>query len=202
FGGRFKIIETIKKRIRDEIGEYVTVSVGLSYNKLLAKLGSGMNKPNGLTVISEKNLEEIYSKVELTDFCGIGEKIKLFNNLKKFYLVLIFPNFSISTSEIYKNFNLRLTKCRKKNYNYIFDKLKFNVTDYLCNDLETVTENKYPDIVKIKDTLLSLGAEGALMSGSGSTVFGLFSSLKEAKNVYESLSKKDNWQLFLAHLLI
>lgn len=77
FGGRLKIIETIKKRINDEIGEYITVSVGLSYNKLLAKLGSGMNKPNGITKIYPENVESIYSGIELTDFCGIGERIAI-----------------------------------------------------------------------------------------------------------------------------
>jgi DNA polymerase IV len=77
FGGRYKIIQKIKERIRNEIGEYVTVSVGLSYNKLLAKLGSGMNKPDGFTEINPFDVEKIYSKIELTDFCGIGERIKV-----------------------------------------------------------------------------------------------------------------------------
>lgn len=76
FGGRYKIIETIRDRIAKEIGEYITVSVGLSYNKFLAKLGSGMNKPNGFSEINLENLEEVYSKVKLTDFCGIGGRIE------------------------------------------------------------------------------------------------------------------------------
>lgn len=76
FGGRFRIVETIKQRVNDEIGEYITVSVGLSYNKLLAKLASGLNKPNGFVQIDPENVEEVYSKVKLTDFCGIGERIE------------------------------------------------------------------------------------------------------------------------------
>jgi len=76
FGGRFKLIEAIKRRINHEIGEYITVSVGLSHNKLLAKLGSGMNKPNGITKIYPEDVENIYSKAKLTDFCGIGERIE------------------------------------------------------------------------------------------------------------------------------
>ncbi|HYM65565.1 MAG TPA: DNA polymerase IV [Candidatus Sulfotelmatobacter sp.] len=77
FGGRFKIIERIRERIKNEIGEYITVSVGISYNKLLAKLGSGLNKPNGLVEITEENKDEIYKKVKLTDFCGIGQRVAL-----------------------------------------------------------------------------------------------------------------------------
>lgn len=76
FGGRYEVIETIKKRIAEEIGEYITVSVGLSYNKLLSKLASGLNKPNGFVQIKPEDVEEIYSKTELTDFCGIGLRVE------------------------------------------------------------------------------------------------------------------------------
>lgn len=77
FGGNLELIERIKTRIREEIGEYITVSVGMSYNKLLSKLGSGINKPNGFLEINAKNLDEVYAKCKLTDFCGIGERIAI-----------------------------------------------------------------------------------------------------------------------------
>lgn len=77
FGGVYKVIETIKRRINDEIGEHITVSVGLSHNKLLAKLASGLNKPNGFVEIKPENVEEVYSRAKLTDFCGIGERVKV-----------------------------------------------------------------------------------------------------------------------------
>ncbi len=76
FGGRYKIVQTIKKRIEREIGQYITVSVGLSHNKLLAKLASGLNKPEGFTQIKKEDIEKIYSRVKLTDFCGIGFRIE------------------------------------------------------------------------------------------------------------------------------
>ncbi len=76
FGGPFKTIETIKRRIKEEIGEYITASFGISHNKLLAKLASGMNKPDGLTEIRPEDIINIYTKAELTDICGIGERIK------------------------------------------------------------------------------------------------------------------------------
>ena len=79
FGSRYKVVETIKGRVEKEIGQYITVSVGLSYNRLLAKLASGMNKPNarlaedgesrqGFVQVEPEDLEEVYSKVKLTDF--------------------------------------------------------------------------------------------------------------------------------------
>jgi len=76
FGGKYLVIDKIRERIKNEIGEYITVSVGISHNKFLAKLGSGMNKPSGLTEITVKNLLEIYAKTKLTDFCGIGRRIE------------------------------------------------------------------------------------------------------------------------------
>ncbi|MBU2632405.1 DNA polymerase IV [Patescibacteria group bacterium] len=76
FGGVEKTIEIIKRRIKTEIGEYITASFGVSHNKLLAKLGSGLNKPNGLTEIKPEDVIKIYTTTELTDVCGIGERIK------------------------------------------------------------------------------------------------------------------------------
>ncbi len=75
FGSTENIIDTIKTRIRDEIGEFITVSVGISHNKLLAKLASGLNKPNGVGRIEEKDIDNIYSTIELTALCGIGERM-------------------------------------------------------------------------------------------------------------------------------
>jgi len=81
FGGKYQLIEKIRTRIKDEIGEYITVSVGISHNKLLSKLASGINKPNGLLEITPTNIEAIYSKIKLTDLCGIGTRIE--NRLNK-----------------------------------------------------------------------------------------------------------------------
>jgi DNA polymerase IV len=77
FGGPYKMIEKIKKEIKEKIGEYITVSVGISYNKLLAKLASGLKKPNGAFEITRENLGEVYRNAKFTDICGIGERIKL-----------------------------------------------------------------------------------------------------------------------------
>lgn len=75
FGDKYGLIDAIRKRINNEIGEYITVSVGISYNKLLAKLASGKNKPNGMFEITLQNLDSTYQATSLTDFCGIGERI-------------------------------------------------------------------------------------------------------------------------------
>lgn len=102
FNGTQDIIKTIKERIKNEIGEYITVSVGISHNKLLAKLASGLKKPNGVFEINSANFEEIYKKIDLNKICGIGNRIKLrlnklgiynFSDLRKYPVNLLIKEF-------------------------------------------------------------------------------------------------------------
>lgn len=77
FGGALKIAKRIKKQIHENLGEWVTCSIGISENKLLAKLASEMKKPDGLTILWRRDFPKIINQIKLTDFCGIGEKIAL-----------------------------------------------------------------------------------------------------------------------------
>ena len=77
FGGVYALIADLKNRIKKEIGEYITVSIGISHNKLLAKLASGLKKPNGIVEIKPHQVEQFYKVAKLTDICGIGERIKV-----------------------------------------------------------------------------------------------------------------------------
>jgi DNA polymerase-4 len=61
----------IKKRIREEVGEYITVSIGISTNRYLAKVASNLQKPDGLSEINKDNIKGIFSKLKLTDLTGI-----------------------------------------------------------------------------------------------------------------------------------
>jgi 4-diphosphocytidyl-2-C-methyl-D-erythritol kinase len=73
----------------------------------------------------------------------------------------------------------------------------------LCNDLETVAVLKCPDVLTAKEALIKYGAIGALMSGSGPTVFGLFSDSDKAREASQSLCQENNnWQLYLAEMII
>lgn len=76
FGGVEGLIRQIKQRIHKQLGEYITVSIGISHNKLLAKLASGLKKPNGVMFIHTDEIEQVYKSAKLTDICGIGERIK------------------------------------------------------------------------------------------------------------------------------
>ncbi|HSD98545.1 MAG TPA: DNA polymerase IV [Patescibacteria group bacterium] len=76
FGGTDSLIARLKEHIKREMGEIITVSVGVSYNKMLAKMASGMDKPNGVTKITPDNVDDVYKKASLTDVCGIGFRIE------------------------------------------------------------------------------------------------------------------------------
>lgn len=132
---------------------------------------------------------------------GIGEQLKRYERLKPFKVLLVCPGISISTADIYKNLTLGLTNCKNKNKFKNFEKHDFDVKKHLCNDLEAVTASKYPEIFRIKKELVELGARGALMSGSGSTVFGLFSEARQARTAFDSLHQENRWQLYLVDML-
>ncbi len=72
-----KIAKEIKQRIKKEIGEWITCSIGISYNKLMAKLAGSLQKPDGLVIIpNQKEAIKVLDKVSLNDICGIGPGIK------------------------------------------------------------------------------------------------------------------------------
>lgn len=88
------LISQFKKHIANEISPVTTVSIGVSYNKLLAKLASGMNKPDGFLMITPQNLDQIYKNTELTDICGIGGRLKYRLNMLGVYTLLQLRTFS------------------------------------------------------------------------------------------------------------
>lgn len=61
----------IKRRIKEEVGEYITVSIGISTNRYLAKVASNLQKPDGLSEINKDNIKKVFSKLKLTDLTGI-----------------------------------------------------------------------------------------------------------------------------------
>jgi DNA polymerase-4 len=62
----------IKQRIKREVGEWLTCSVGIAQNKFMAKLAADMQKPDGLSIIWRDQLAEIYKHKQLTDLWGIS----------------------------------------------------------------------------------------------------------------------------------
>jgi len=68
-----------------------------------------------------------------------------------------------------------------------------DVCSILSNDLEAVTSSRYPLINEIKEKLMAAGADGALMSGSGSTVFAVFRTESAAHAALATLPLDSRW---------
>ncbi len=66
----------IKQLIRTEIGEWVSSSVGISYGRVLAKLASEMQKPDGLTIIRPEDFARIAAIMPIEELCGIGFRLR------------------------------------------------------------------------------------------------------------------------------
>ncbi len=133
---------------------------------------------------------------------GIGDKLKVCKNLPEIQLVLINPQFHLSTKAVYSNLTLRLTS---EKINYSIPRLLTlgDVIRELHNDLEEVSLKMYPELGDLKQILLRHGALGALMSGSGPTVFGIFSDEKAARNASALIDKEfpGSYSFFFARSL-
>jgi 4-diphosphocytidyl-2-C-methyl-D-erythritol kinase len=131
---------------------------------------------------------------------GIGEKLTPFEGELSYHILLLYPGVEVSTTETYQNLNLGLTKEEKKPTSTNLKLKRFDPAQDLINDLERVTIQKYPEIRLAKEKMVKYGAAGALMSGSGSTIFGLFDNVATAKTAEHALNRDKadkNWQLFL-----
>ena len=133
---------------------------------------------------------------------GIGDELAYFPALKPYHILLIYPEIKVSTAEVYQNLNLGLTKCKKETTYALLKKSGFRAESHLCNDLETVTIPRFHEIADIKRLLVEQGAEGALMSGSGPAVFGLFKDHETARKAKAALLQHSSWRLFLVDLLV
>ena len=128
---------------------------------------------------------------------GIGDILEPIEKWPKFWYVIVKPGHDVSTAWVYGNLKLKLTKGE---YQYIVNWLRkgrFEIRHILENDLETVTASHFPVIVNIKRHLLDVGAEGALMSGSGPSVFGVFKSRDKALIAKKKLISKALGEIFV-----
>ena len=108
FGSAERIVHLIKARIRHQFG--ITCSVGIAPNKLLAKLASDMQKPDGLTVIGPEEVARVLERVPIKDLCGIGAKtnqqltnfgIKTCGELGRFPLDILKRKFGVTGEKLH-----------------------------------------------------------------------------------------------------
>lgn len=131
---------------------------------------------------------------------GIGEILTELPPAPQCHILLAKPQVSVSTKAVYGKLRANeLTPDQHPDIDGMAEAIKSSDLDgviaRLGNVLETVTIPDHPEIGTIKQIMMEHGADGALMSGSGPTVFGIFKDEEAAKNACEALKQADGGRL-------
>lgn len=125
---------------------------------------------------------------------GIGEKLTVLPPMPDCWILIGKPGISVSTKYVYTTLDLNTDTVHpdidgmKK---ALEDGNLYGITERMGNVLQDVTIPAYPEVERIKEQMKTLGAVNAMMSGSGPTVFGLFTNPQAAQNAYEKLRYGD-----------
>ncbi len=135
--------------------------------------------------------------------CGIGEKLTPLKAVDTMPVLLVKPSVSILTKDIYEKIDSAESPMHP-NTQTALSAINSGDKDLLCrsisNIMEPVTAEICPLISEIKEKMLTLGASGAAMSGSGPTVFGIFHDNATAKKACDVFSKEYS-EVFLTHTI-
>ena len=125
---------------------------------------------------------------------GRGEVLEALDPVPPFWVVLAKPKISVSTAWAYKHYDEQGAEQHPDNAAIIQAIAKCDragIASLLCNVLERVTIKQYPVIAQYKEWMMEKGALASMMSGSGPTVFGLFSAEEEARRAAAFLEQTD-----------
>lgn len=200
---RFFIDEGIKINIKKNIpigaglagGSGNAAATLIAMNKLL---NLNLSKDELLDIGRELGSDvpfQILSGTALVE--GTGEILTKLNDIS-LNVLLINPGIEISTKEAYQELDI-FKKEKIFEDNRLLEGIKKNdtatITKNLHNDFEDVIFKGFPEIKGIKEELIENGAMNALMSGSGSTVFGIFEDNEKLEKAYNNL--KENYSLVI-----
>ena len=161
----------------------------------------GMNQMYGLGLSRQELMERGVKLGADVPYCvqrgtalaeGIGERLSVLPSMPKCTILIAKPGISVSTKFVYENLHANDLKPEQHpDVDRMIEAMKEKNLDLLCermgNVLETVTIPAYPVIQEIKEHMMACGAAGAMMSGSGPTVFGIFHSPVQAKAAMKDL---------------
>lgn len=194
----FQVQEGLLIRLR----KFIPVAAGMAGGSSdAAAVLFGVNKMFRLGLTTEELMERGVKIGADVPYCilrgtalseGIGEVLTSLPPVPQCQVLVAKPGINVSTKFVYEN--LHANDLRPEQHPDIDGMIRAikaqnlqGIADKLGNVLETVTVKEYPVIQEIKDKMLEFGAIGSLMSGSGPTVFGLFTNPKAAQQAYEEL---------------
>jgi 4-diphosphocytidyl-2-C-methyl-D-erythritol kinase len=128
---------------------------------------------------------------------GRGDELEYFDFTLPYWVVVVYPYLQVSTAWAYKNFQLRMEL--RGNLQNLVEQHPYDLSLWKAemeNDFEDVVFAAYPEIADMKEALFRGGAGYALLSGSGSSVFGLFESQIDAEDTADALLA--DYQVFLS----
>ncbi len=201
----------IRQGVKIYIEKHIPVAAGMAGGSTdCAALLYAMNRLFGLGLGSEE-LKELaagfgadvpFFLMRHTALCeGIGEVLTAVPSLPDCSILIVKPPFGVSTRKVYEQLVLNEDTVHP-DIDGIVEALRRRdlrgVCERLGNVLETVTAAEHPVIGHIRDEMLADNAEGALMSGSGPAVFGIFKDRETAKKTYGLMRKEfRNGQVYL-----
>lgn len=195
----------IKSGVRIEIEKNIPVAAGLAGGSTdgaaVIKAMNDLFKTNA----SKEKLSEIGVVIGADiPFCiyggtalvkGIGEDVTPLKSFENHILVLVKPNFGVSTKEVYGAIDIKKIH-KHPDTKALIEAIERNDEKFISynmkNVLENVTLNKHRVLKDIKNEMIKRGAEGALMSGSGPTVFGIFDDMLKAQRCYDAMKQNFN----------
>ena len=194
-GGRIRLDKRIPVAAGLGGGSSDAAAVLLALDRLL-DLGLGVERLAELAVRLGADVPFFVRPWAVARARGIGEQLAPASLERPWSVVLVNPGFRVSTRWVFKNFALT-----SPGDPYMLGRNKIGgsrgatrpAPSHFHNDLERVTTTRYPELRRIKAALLETGAEVALMSGSGPTVFGLFADEKNAEQCRQRLAGRYPW---------
>lgn len=192
----------IKEGVAIQLKKRIPVAAGMAGGSTDgAAVLWGMNQMYGLGLSRQELMERGVKLGADVPYCvqrgtalaeGIGERLSVLPSMPKCTILIAKPGISVSTKFVYENLHANDLKPEQHpDVDRMIEAMKEKNLDLLCermgNVLETVTIPAYPVIQEIKEHMMACGAAGAMMSGSGPTVFGIFHSLVQAKAAMKDL---------------
>ena len=192
----------VQKGVHIRLRKYIPVAAGMAGGSSdAAAVLFGVNKMFSLGLTTEQLMDRVVKIGADVPYCvmrgttlseGIGEILTPLPVPPQCQVLIAKPGISVSTKFVYEN--LHANELRPEQHpdidgmmEAIKQKDLYGIADRFGNVLENVTIPAYPVIQEIKDLMLEQGAIGALMSGSGPTVFGLFTNPKAAAKAHEEM---------------
>jgi 4-diphosphocytidyl-2-C-methyl-D-erythritol kinase len=124
---------------------------------------------------------------------GVGEQIAPLDAWASLSLVVCSDGYPLSTKLVYSKVAPSLTTHRPDSNIAALVIDRESITELLVNDLEAAAAQIHPEVLSLKARLLEQGARGALMTGSGSAVFGIFVDVEQAQRAAATLRAQGLW---------